>query len=235
MLTKSRLLAAILAGSVIAAGATGCKENSGTERWATTENTNVEINWDKVKEAYKTAEGPEDLEKKINEIYEGDEIISIAVKDNDAKSQVVTGFFDKNKSGSVDEGEKIFTLTRNITGEGSGQIASQGYGHYAGHTSMWDIAGGMILGSMIMNAFSPRYVPMYASAPYQTSAARANNIASTRQSYRQANPSKFSKASKTTGRSYGGSTGRSGGGRSGGGRFGLSRKGRTSRPERLTA
>jgi hypothetical protein len=235
MLTKSRLLAAILAGSVIVAGAAGCEGKQGTDRWTTTENTNVDIDWDKVNEAYKTAEGPEDLEKKINEIYEGDEIISIAVKDNDAKTQVVTGFFDKNKSGSVDEGEKIFTIQRNITGEGSGNIQTTGYGHYAGHTSMLDIAGGMILGSMIMNAFSPRYVPVYASAPYQTSAARANNIAQTRQSYRQANPSRFSKPSKTTGRSYGGSTGRSGGGGRGGGRFGLARKGRSTRPARLTA
>jgi hypothetical protein len=230
MLTKSRLLAAILAGSVILGGA-ACNDERGTDRWTTTENTNVAIDWDKVNEAYKTAEGPEDLEKKINEIYEGDEIISIAVKDEDNKTQVVTGFFDKNTSGNVDEGEKIFTIKRVISGEGTGQIHTQGHGYYGGHTSMLDIAGGMILGSMI-NAFSPRYVPMY-SQPYTTSAARASNIASARQSYRQANPSRFSKPSRTTGRTYGGGGGRSTGGSRGGGRFGLARKGRTERPTRL--
>jgi hypothetical protein len=117
-MTKSRILAAFLSVSLAGAVTAACSSNEGTERWATTENTNVDIDWDKVNEAYKTAEGPEDLEKKINEIYEGDEIISISVKDDDAKNQVVTGFFDKNKSGAIDEGEKIFTIKRTVTGEG---------------------------------------------------------------------------------------------------------------------
>jgi hypothetical protein len=201
-MTKSRILAAML--SVSLAGATAaCSSNEGTERWATTENTNVEIDWDKVNEAYKTAEGPEDLEKKINEIYEGDEIISIHVKDDDAKNQVVTGFFDKNKSGGIDEGEKIFTIQRKVTGEGTGEYSTTGHGHYAGyHSPMLSIVSGMMLGSMLSNAFSPRYVPVY-TTPYATSAARASNIASTRSSYRAANPDRFSKSSRT-GRSYGG-------------------------------
>lgn len=233
---KSRLLAALLAGSVISAGVVSCNSDSGTDRWTVTEDTNVDIDWDKVNEAYKAAEGPEDLEKRVNEIYEGKEIISISVKDNDDKSQVVTGFFDKNTSGTVDEGEKIFTIKRTITGEGAGQVHTQGYGHYSSHTGMFDIAAGMILGSMMINAFSPRYVPMYGGAGYTTSATRAGALASNRTSYRQANPSRFSKPSKSTGRSYGGGGGRStGGSRGGGGRFGLARKGRTVRPQRLTA
>lgn len=227
----------MLAGSVIAAGAAGCNsDRSGTDRWATTENTNVQIDWDKVNEAYKLAEGPEDLERRINEIYEGDEVISIAVVDTDAKTQTVTGFFDKNQSGNVDEGEKIFTIQRQITGDGQGQMQTTGYGAYAGyHSPMLSIVTGMMLGSMLSNAFSPRYVPMY-TTPYTTSASRAGSIASARQSYRQANPSRFSKPSRTTGRSWGGSTGRSGGGGfRGGGRFGLARQGRTVRAERLLA
>lgn len=200
-MSKSKLLAALL--SVSLAGTVACSERGGIDRWATTENTNVDIDWDKVNEAYKSAEGPEDLEKKINEIYEGDEIISIHVKDEDAKTQVVTGFFDKNKSGSVDEDEKIFTIKRNLTGEGSGEFQTQGYGYYAGyHSPMLSIVSGMVLGSMISSAFSPRYVPVYTTA-YTTSAARASTIHGTRSSYRAANPSRFSKPSRT-GRSYGG-------------------------------
>lgn len=201
-MAKSKILAAFLsvslAGSVVA-----CSERGGVDRWATTENTNVDIDWDKVNEAYKSAEGPEDLEKKINEIYEGDEIISIHVKDEDAKVQVVTGFFDKNKSGTVDADEKIFTIKRSLTGEGAGEYQTQGYGYYSGyHSPVMSLVSGMLLGSMISSAFRPSYVPVYTTA-YTTSAARASTISSTRSSYRAANPDKFSKSSRT-GRSYGG-------------------------------
>ena len=240
MISKTKLLAAILAIAVPVGGLAGCSSNDdpGTDRWVTTENTNVAIDWNKVNEAYKTANGPEDLEKKINEIYEGDEIISISVKDEDDKTQVVTGFFDKNTSGSVDEAEKIFTIKRVIEGEGKGKIETQGYGHYAGYgPSFLEIAGGMMLGSMVANALmGPRYVPMY-SQPYTTSSARHSQISSTRSSYRAANPTRFSKPSRT-GKSYGGSPSKrtGGGGRMrGGGRFGLSRAGRTTRPVRLDA
>jgi hypothetical protein len=238
MISKTKLLAAILAITIPVGGLAGCssKEDPGTERWVTTENTNVAIDWNKVNEAYKTANGPEDLEQKINEIYEGKEIISISVKDEDDKTQVVTGFFDKNTSGSVDEGEKIFTIKRVVEGEGKGKIETQGHGHY-GHygPSFLEIAGGMMLGSMVANALmGPRYAPMY-SQPYTTNAARHSQIANQRSSYRAANPSRFSKPSRT-GKSYGGSPSKSGGGRArGGGRFGLSRAGRTTRPVRLDA
>jgi hypothetical protein len=235
MFAKSKLLAAILTASVISTGAVGCGKDEGTDRWATTENTNVKIDWDKVNEAYKAADGPEDLEKRINEIYEGDEVISISVQD-EGKNQVVTGFFDKNTSGKIDEGEKIFTIKREITGDGTGQIQTTGHGPYYGyHSPFMSIMTGMIVGSMISSAFSPRYVPVYTTA-YTTSAARHSSLTSQRSSYRQANPSRFSKPSRNTGRSYGGGGGRTGGSRSGGGgRFGLARAGRATRPERLTA
>src|SRR5215212_1548101 len=109
MISKTKLLASALILALTTAGI-GCAPDNDdrVDRWATTENTNVDINWDKVNQAYKDANGPEDFEKRVNEIYEGDEIISVAVADQDDKTQVVTGFFDKNKSGAVDEGEKIF-------------------------------------------------------------------------------------------------------------------------------
>src|SRR5690242_12466918 len=95
---KVKLLASVLALSVAGlGGGVGCDSRSDrVERWATTENTTVKLDWDKVNEAYKQASGPEDLEKRINEIYEGDEVISVSVHDQDDKTQVVTGFFDKN-------------------------------------------------------------------------------------------------------------------------------------------
>src|SRR5262245_36229605 len=131
MLNKTRVLAAFLGISLIV-GAAGCGSDSDKpDRWATTENTNVKIDWDKVNEAYKQASGPEDLEKKINEIYEGDEVISISVKDEDDKTQVVTGFFDKNTDGKVDEAEKIFTIKRELAGT-EAKYQTVGHGAYYG-------------------------------------------------------------------------------------------------------
>ncbi len=218
MITKTKLLAAVL-GLSLAAGPIGCSsESESTDRWATTENTNVKIDWDKVNEAYKAADGPEDLEKRINEIYEGDEIISVSVKDEDDKTQVVTGFFDKDSSGTVEEAEKIFTIKRTPTGEGQAQYQTSGHGHYGGYYSPFmGIATGMLMGSMMSSMFMPGYAAMR----YTTSSSRLGGLSSQRAGYRAANPSRFQRASKT-GRNYGGGKSTGGTSRSrGGSRFGV--------------
>jgi hypothetical protein len=235
MISKAKLLAAALLLAVPLVGA-GCDSGQErVERWATTENTNVQIDWNKVNAAYKAAAGPEDLERRINEIYEGDEVISIAVHDQDDKTQVVTGFFDKNHDGQVADAEKIFTIKREPTSAGTAQIQTTGYGPYYGyHSPVLQIASGMILGSMISNMFMPSYVPVR----YVTSSARIGDLHSHRSTYRAANPQRFGPRSKS-GRAYGGGKVKrpsSGFGRSrGGGRFGLRRAGRTVRPVRLAA
>ena len=221
MITRTKLLAIALASAMLG-GTVGCaKPPERSDRWATTENTNVKIDWDKVNEAYKAAEGPADLEKRINEIYEGSEIISISVHDTDDKTQVVTGFFDKNTDGQVGDDEKIFTIQRSLTGEGQGQYQTQGYGYYGGyHSPMMSIVSGMLMGSMMASMMSPRYVPIH-TQPYVTSAGRHAELRGQRTSYRAANPARFSRPSQT-GKSYGGSKG--GGGAPartrGGSRFG---------------
>jgi hypothetical protein len=231
MISKTKLLASALIGALLIGGAGCAPDQDRIDRWATTENTNVKIDWDKVNEAYKQANGPEDLEKRVNEIYEGDEVISIAVADQDDKTQVVTGFFDKNKSGNIDEGEKIFTIKREPTPEGA-NMQTTGYGPYAGyHSPMMSIVSGMLLGSMISSMWAPRYMPM----AYVTSGSRVGDLHNQRTSYRAANPSRFGPTSRS-GRNYGGKTtapSRSSGRSSGGGRFGLARRGRSVRPQRL--
>jgi hypothetical protein len=234
MISKTKLLASALSIALITPVVGCAPDNERVDRWATTENTNVKIDWDKVNAAYKEANGPEDLEKRINEIYEGDEIISIAVADNEDKTQVVTGFFDKNTNGSVDEGEKIFTIKREPTGEGEAKVQTVGYGPYAGYYSpFWTIASSMMMGMMISSMFRPSYMPM----SYVTNQGRIGSLQSHRSNYRAANPTRFGPRSQT-GRNYGGKatrpsapsrpTGRTGGG----GRFGVASRGRA---ERLTA
>lgn len=226
--------------SVALVGA-GCESSSssGPERWATTQNTNVKIDWDKINEAYKAAEGPADLEKRVNEIYEGDEVISIAVEDLDDKTQVVTGFFDKNASGTVDEPEKIFTIRRELKTASEASVQTTGHGAYYGYTSpFFSIVSGMIVGSMISNMFMPGYSPMYRQ-PYVTNAGRQSDLRSQRAGYRAQHPERFQKRSQS-GKSYGGTKSggskSTGGGRSrGGSRFGLRRAGRGVAPTRLAA
>ncbi len=222
------LTAVVVLGSVAGCG------RSGNDRWATTENTNVKIDFDKVNEAYKMADGPEDLEKRVNEIYEGKEIISVAVQDLDNKTQVVTGFFDRNVDGSVQDDEKIFTIRRQITGDGQGNYQTDGYGPHYGyyHSPMMGIASSMMMGMMFSSMFRPSYVPIYVT-PYHTSPVRVSSMQTQRQSYRAQNPSRFSKPS-ATGRKYN-SVGGGGTRRFGGGRFGVTRKDRTRKPERLAA
>ncbi len=204
----------------------------GTDRWVTTEDSNVDLDWDAVGQAYKEAEGPEDFERRVNEIYTGDEVISVSVKDVDEKTQVVTGFFDKNEDGDVADDEKIFSIQRDITGTDKGQYQISGHGPYAGyHSPMWDIAAGMLMGSMMSRMFMPGYTPMY-TTPYTTPASSRGALATQRNSYRQNNPEKFRAQQSKSGRSYGNKGGGFGGGQSsppprapsrGGGRFGSRR------------
>lgn len=198
------------------------------ERWATTENTNVPIDWDKVNEAYKLAEGPEDLERRVNEIYEGDEIISISVADVDARTQLVTGFVDRNTNGALDEAEKIFAIRRELSGKDTAQYQTVGYGPYHGyHSPMFGIASGMLIGSMMSRSFMPGYVPMYRE-PYTTPATRVGEMRQTRSSYRAANPTQFQRSQ--SGRTYNRpSTARGAPRVRGGGRFGVASKGRARR------
>lgn len=238
MLSRSKLLAAALA-AVLAIGGTACvekPESKDKDRWVATHNTTVAMDWDKLNEAYKLADGPADLERRVNEIYAGEELISIAVQDLDDKTQVVTGFFDKNTDGQVAESEKIFTIQRDLKPDGGGQYQTQGYGTYAGyHSPVMGIMTGMLMGSMMSSMFMPRYVPMY-TTPYTTSSARHNELRNQRSSYRSQHPERYTKASQT-GRKYGGSS--SSGSKParsrGGSRFGVRRAPTAAAPVRLTA
>jgi hypothetical protein len=231
---SQRLLGAAMAVAMVAT-VPACG-TPGNDRWVTTEDSTVDLDWDAVGQAYREAEGPEDFEQRVNEIYTGDEVISVAVQDLDEKTQVVTGFFDKNEDGDVAEEEKIFTIQRDVKGADSAQYQIAGHGPYAGyHSPMWDIAAGMLMGSMMARMFMPGYTPMYTSA-YTTSAARRGALVSHRNTWRQNNPDKFSAAQNKaqqskSGRSYGRKGGGFGGGGAapapraprGGGRFGIRR------------
>lgn len=231
--------AALIVIAPVALAALGCSRPSGTtersepaektERWPTTESSSAPMDWDKLHDAYKMASGPEDLERRVNELYGGDEVVSIAVADVDDKTQLVTGFVDRNASGAVDEGEKLFAIRRELTSETNAQVQSLGYGPYAGHQSpFFSIASGMLMGSMMSRMFMPGYVPMYRQ-PYTTPGARLSTLQQSRSSYRAANPSQFQRSQ--SGRTYNRPTTTTRGSRGfgGGGRFGVRSKGAARR------
>lgn len=199
---RTRDLAAHVA--LVSTLALGCNSSgSGAqERWVQTDNAQVQIDWDLVAKAYKQAEGPEDFEKRVNEIYTGPETISVSVHDLDAKTQEVTGFFDNNADGLVEEPEKVFTIRRDIKSEDSGTYQIQGYNRYHGyHSPMMSFVTGALLGGMLSRAFSPGYVPMY-TTPYVTSPSRRSYLTSQRPASSRTRPSTSYKSSKT-GRTYG--------------------------------
>ena len=218
----------IVSALAIALAMPACGSGSNTnDRWVATQNSAVDIDWDAIGKAYQEAEGPEDFEQKVNEIYTGDEVISVSVRDEDAKTQIVTGFFDKDNNGQVADAEKIFELRRDIVDESNAQMQFQGYGPYHSyHSPMWNIATGMMMGHMLSRAFSPSYAPMYRQ-PYTTSVARQQSLTTHRNSYRQANPTRFQQKSKS-GRTYNRGGKSFGGGKAAPSRsFGGSRAGRS--------
>lgn len=237
-------IAALLLAAPACGGPSRDSQSKRTDRWVTTEDTTVEIDWDAVGEAYKTAEGPEDFETKVNEIYTGDDIISVSVHDQDAKTQDVTGFFDRDKDGKVGESEKVFSIRRDLVDESSAQYQVSGHNSYSHYSSpIVPLLAGVATGYMVSRIFSSGYSPSY-SQPYVTPTSRHAALTSHRDGYRQSNPDKFksSASSKSgagqksrTGKSYGSKGGNFGGGRSsptprpssrpsGGGRFGIKRR-----------
>ena len=122
-------------------------------------------------------------------------VTSLVIDPNPAwQNKAPKGLSYKDKDGAVGEGEKIFSLKRQIdSGTGSGNYRIQGHGHYSHyHSPMWDIASGMMLGSMLSSAFAPDYRPVYVQHnTYTTSPTRARAIRTNRASYRKANPAKF--------------------------------------------
>jgi hypothetical protein len=218
-MSAAKVVASVLALAVPVVGCTAHTHTTETvttvpsetiERWpegttsgGTAENA-TQLDFNKVNEAYREADSPEDFEKRVNEIYEGDDIISIAVEDQDEQHQTVTGFIDRNENGSVDEGEKIFEIKRTPTEATAGtetttvshtaQYVTTGYGPYAYYTSpyyplVWGT--GIAVGAMAAMAWRGA---AYAPYRYATSAARVGALNSYRGNYRAANPQRFHNA-----------------------------------------
>lgn len=168
---------------------TACSTSGPSEHYVSPqiEVQSSKINLDEVNKAFFESKGTDfktwmsAFEKRVNEIYDGKEIISIdATREND--KLVVTGYVDNKKEpGFQKDDEKIFTIeqTGAITNNDMPyKVANyDGSTHYMGHRSIFDNPFiQMMVFSHMMNSWGGRY-----HTPYD----RMGPLGSYRAGYRQ--------------------------------------------------
>ena len=115
-------------------------EKKSKQRWASGDYKKVKdlkLDVDSVQKAFNSAKSPLEFEKQVNEIYTGNEIISINVRDQGNKNQIVSLYIDNNtENGKMDQDETILTLNR-VVDEANNQVqvSTTGYGPYAYYSS----------------------------------------------------------------------------------------------------
>ncbi|HNB23092.1 MAG TPA: hypothetical protein PKZ32_11755 [Candidatus Melainabacteria bacterium] len=173
-----RCLSILSALCVISTGlmVAGCSSGSRSEHYVSSqpeiEVTSSKINLDEVQKAFFEAKGDDfksrmaAFEKRVNEIYEGKDVVSIdATRENNRL--VVTGYIDNKKEQGYQAGdEKLFSI------EQTGEIANNdmpyrvndydGRVHYVGHRSIFDSPFvQMLVLSHMMNSWGGRYYTPY--------------------------------------------------------------------------
>lgn len=82
------------------------------DQWAETSGKAGQINMEAVEEAMKDSNNVSEFETRVNEIYQGEEMVLIEVK-NQGNEQHVSGYADLNDNSQIDnEDEKLFTFRR---------------------------------------------------------------------------------------------------------------------------
>lgn len=161
------------------------------EEWASGDSARaneLNLNVDDVQKAFKEAKGPEDFEKRVNQIYTGDEIISIYVAKAEQGKQLVTLYIDKDpKDGQVQDKEKILDLSRIVDdNKKEARLYTHGYGPYGYYTGYSPLTY-MATGALMYWALS---------RPYYTPVSRYSTIRTNRSAYRST-PAYQNQVSKT--------------------------------------
>ena len=100
-------------GALVASGTIGCGgKASGQPDWITTAVATGRINLDAVKDALETSKDLTEFENRVNEIYEGDNLVLISVEGNETQA-TISGFEDLNQSNTIEEAQddKLFSIT----------------------------------------------------------------------------------------------------------------------------
>ncbi len=139
----------------------------------------LNLDVDAVSKAFETAKSPQEFEKKVNEIYTGDEIISIAVKNTGEKKQSVVLYIDSNpQNAKIDKGEKLLAFNRDFDTESNKSSYTRTgygpYGYYSHHSPIYYAAIGVFTYWALSRSFYR--TPM---SSYSTIRSRRNSHRST--------------------------------------------------------
>ena len=168
----------IAGGSMIALGACSSRR----EQWAETSGKAGQINMEAVEEALKKSENVSEFEKRVNEIYMGDEMVLIEVK-NQGREQLVSGFADLNDNSQIDqdEDEKLFTFRRWYDGDNP-RYETRGYGVNSYYHHTYSPGTNLLTTYLLVSALSRHTMPGYY---YSTIPRDVGVMRNYRTSYRQ--------------------------------------------------
>ncbi len=124
-------------GILVGSGAVGCGGSASKQQeWFVKEIATGRINLDAVKDAFETSKNISEFENRVNEIYEGDNLVLIRVEDNNSQ-KIISGFEDLNQSNAIEEAndDKLFSITLE---EKKYEVYGYGYNHYYYYGSYYD-------------------------------------------------------------------------------------------------
>lgn len=100
-------------GALVSSGIIGCGAKAARQQDVMiTDVTGGRINLDAVKDALETSRDLTEFENRVNEIYEGANLVLIKVEDKGTQ-KIISGFEDLNQSSAIEEAkdEKLFSIT----------------------------------------------------------------------------------------------------------------------------
>ncbi len=100
-------------GALVASGTIGCGGKASAQQdWMATDVATGRINLDAVKDALETSKDLSEFEYRVNEIYEGNNLVLIRVEGNETQV-IISGFEDLNQSNAIEEAkdDKLFSIT----------------------------------------------------------------------------------------------------------------------------
>ncbi len=100
-------------GALVASGTIGCGGKASKQQdWMATDLATGRINLDAVKDALETSKDLSEFENRVNEIYEGDNLVLIRVE-GDETQVIISGFEDLNQTNTIEEAkdDKLFSIT----------------------------------------------------------------------------------------------------------------------------
>ena len=184
--SRLRRLGALLltAGGTLAVACGGGGDKSADDPgqvWVESDGATGLINLDDVQQAYRDAYSAEKFdeekfEKRVNEIYEGDNLVLVQVQ-REGDKVAISGWADLNADKQLDQAadDKLFTITQDLRDGGSFETQGHGAnGYYHSSSPFGGFFTGLLLGSLLSGG----------RTTYITPPARYDDINASRASYR---------------------------------------------------